>query len=92
MPCKKLSMSDVSSSQTPLRASFQIKLNGEPVAIATVGQAYWLITSLGAIECMEFRSPHDDAKVALEAAAENAILSVQAKNALRSLFARANLL
>ena len=69
-----------------------IKLNGELVAIATVGQAYRFITSLSTIEWMEFRSLHDDAKVALEAAAENAILSVQATNALRSLFARANLL
>jgi hypothetical protein len=41
---------------------------------------------------MEFRSLHDDAKVALEAAAENAIMSVQATNALRALFARAKLL
>jgi hypothetical protein len=85
-------MSDVSSSQTPLRATFTIKLNGEPVAIATVGQAYRFITSLSSVEWMEFRSMHDDAKVALEAAAKNAILSVQATNALRSLFARANLL
>ena len=85
-------MTDVLSSQTPLRATFRIKLNGEQVAIATVGQAYRFITSLSSVEWMEFRSLHDDAKVALEAAAENAILSVQATNALRSLFARANLL
>jgi hypothetical protein len=85
-------MSDASSSQTPLRASFQIKLNGEPVMIATVGQAYRFVTSLGAIEWMEFRSLHDDAKVALEAAAENAILTVQATNALRALLGRAKLL
>jgi hypothetical protein len=85
-------MTDVSSSQTPLRASFKIKLNGEPVTLATVGQAYRFITSLGTVEWMEFRSLHDDAKVALEAAAENAILSVQATNALRALFARAELL
>jgi len=57
-----------------------------------VGQAYGFITSLGTIEWMEFRSLHDDAKIALEAAAENAILSVQATNALRVLFARAKLL
>jgi len=85
-------MSDTSSSQTPLRASFQIKLKGEPVAISTVGQAYMFITGLGTIEWMEFRSLHDQAKSALEAAAENAILSVQATNALRALFARAKLL
>jgi hypothetical protein len=85
-------MTDVSSSQTPLRASFKIKLNGEPVTLATVGQAYRFITSLSAVEWMEFRSLHDDAKVALEAAAENAIMSVQATNALRALFVRAKLL
>ncbi len=85
-------MTDVSSSQTPLRASFKIKLNGEPVTLATVGQAYRFITSLSTVEWMEFRSLHDDAKLALEAAAEDAILSVQATNALRALFARAKLL
>jgi hypothetical protein len=85
-------MTDVSSSQTPLRASFKIKLNGESVTLATVGQAYRFITSLSTVEWMEFRSLHDDAKVALEAAAENAILSVQATNALRALFVRAKLL
>jgi hypothetical protein len=85
-------MTDVSSSQTPLRASFKIKLNGESVTLATVGQAYRFITSLSAVEWMEFRSLHEDAKVALEAAAENAIMSVQATNALRALFARAKLL
>jgi hypothetical protein len=69
-------MTDVSSSQTPLRASFKIKLNGEPVTLATVGQAYRFITNLNTVEWMEFRSLHDDAKDALEAAAENAILSV----------------
>jgi regulator of RNase E activity RraA len=85
-------MTDVSSSQTPLRASFKIKLNGESVTLATVGQAYRFIGSLSTVEWMEFRSLHDDAKVALEAAAENAILSVQATNALRALFVRAKLL
>jgi hypothetical protein len=85
-------MTDVSSSQTPLKASFKIKLNGESVTLATVGQAYRFITSLSTVEWMEFRSLHDDAKVALEAAAENAIMSVQATNALRALFARAKLL
>jgi hypothetical protein len=85
-------MTDASSSQTPLRASFKIKLNGESVTLATVGQAYRFITSLSTVEWMEFRSLHDDAKVALEAAAENAILTVQATNALRALFVRAKLL
>jgi hypothetical protein len=41
---------------------------------------------------MEFRSLHDEAKRTLEAAAENAILTVQATSALRVLFRRAKLL
>ena len=85
-------MCDVARSQTPLRATFKVKLDGEPVAIATVGEAYRFITSLNTIEWMEFRSLHNDAKAALEAAADNAILTVRATNALRVLFARAKLL
>ena len=41
---------------------------------------------------MEFRSLHDDAVNYLEQAAENAMLTVQATNALRALFVRAKLL
>ena len=89
---RKQTMTDISSSRTPLRATFIVKLNGEPVAIVTVGQAYQFITSLGSIEWMEFRSLHEEARTALEAAAEDAIMSVQATNALRKLFARAKLL
>jgi hypothetical protein len=85
-------MSHASNSQTPLRASFKIRLNGEPVTIDTVGQAHRFITSLSPIEWMEFRSLHAEAKVALEAAANNAMLSVQATQALRLLFARAKIL
>lgn len=84
-------MSDVLNSQTPLRASFRIKLDGEHVTIDTVGQAYRFITVLSPIEWMEFRSLHDEAKAALEAAAGNAMLSIQATQALRLLFARARL-
>ena len=85
-------LSDASSSETPLKASFKIKLNGEPVVIATVGHAYRLLTSLSPVEWMEFRSLHADAMAALEAAARNAMLSIQATTALRILFARAKLL
>jgi hypothetical protein len=41
---------------------------------------------------MEFRSLHDDAVTSLRGAAENAMLTVQATNALRALLARARLL
>jgi hypothetical protein len=67
-------------------------LYGEPVTIATVGQAYRFLNSLSPVEWMEFRSLHADARGALEAAAENAVLNIQATAALRALFARAKLL
>jgi hypothetical protein len=41
---------------------------------------------------MEFRSLHNDAVRSLRSADENAMLTVQATNALRALFARASLL
>jgi hypothetical protein len=41
---------------------------------------------------MEFRSLHNDAVTSLRSAAENAMLTAQATNALRALFARASLL
>ena len=83
---------DVSASETPLRTTFRIKLNGQSVAIGTVGQAFRFITSLSAVEWMEFRALHEDAVQALEGAAGNAMLVVQATNAVRALFVSAKLL
>jgi hypothetical protein len=80
------------ASETPLRATFKINLNGQTVSIATVGQAYRFITNPSAIEWIEFRAMHADAVDALQRAAGNAMLAVQATNALRTLFARAKLL
>jgi hypothetical protein len=85
-------VSETSDSDTPLRAIFKINLNGKTVSIATVGQAYRFITNLSSIEWIEFRSLHADAVSALQRAAGNAILTVQATNALRALFVRARLL
>jgi hypothetical protein len=85
-------MREPSSSETPLKTTFKVKLNGETVSIATVGQAYRFITRLSSVEWMEFRSLHDDAVRSLRSADENAMLTVQATNALRALFARASLL
>ena len=79
-------MIEASTSDTPLRASFQVNLNGESVVIATVGQAYRFITRLNTVEWMEFQSLHNDAKVALEAAAENGMMIVQATDAISSAF------
>ena len=85
-------MSNVSNSQTPLIATFRVKLNGETISIDTVGRAYDFITNLNSVEWMEFRSLHQDAVGSLQKAAENGMLAVQATNALRLLFVRARLL
>jgi hypothetical protein len=57
-----------------------------------VGQAYRFLTNLSSVEWMEFRALHEDAMRSLENAAENAMLTVQATDALRALLARAKLL
>jgi hypothetical protein len=84
--------SAVSDCDTPLRAIFKIQLNGKTVSIGTVGEAYRFITNLSSIEWIEFRSLHADAVSSLQGAAGNAMLTVQATNALRALFVRARLL
>jgi hypothetical protein len=83
---------EASDSDTPLRATFKINLNGKTVSIGTVGQAYRFITNLSSVEWIEFRSLHADAVSTLRGAAGNAMLTVQATNALRTLFVRARLL
>ena len=83
---------DAAASDTPLRAVFKINLNGKTVSIGTVGQAYRFITNLSSVEWMEFQALHQEAVVSLQKAADNAILTVQATNALRALFVRAKML
>jgi hypothetical protein len=85
-------MSEAANSETPLRTTFNVRLNGKAVAIGTVGQAYQFLTSLNSVEWMEFRTMHDNAIEALEGAADNAMLTVQATDALRALFVNAKLL
>jgi hypothetical protein len=85
-------MAEVSSSDTPLKATFKLRLNGETVTLGTVGQAYRFITNLSSVEWMEFQALHEDAVNSLKKAADNAMLTVQATNALRVLFVRAKLL
>jgi hypothetical protein len=72
-------------------ASFRTSLDGEQVAIATVGQACRFITSLSTVEWMEFQSLHGNAKAALKAAAENAMLSAELRTQCGA-FGRAKLL
>lgn len=83
---------NAADSDTPLRAVFKVNLNGKTVSIGTVGQAYRFITNLSSIEWIEFRSLHADAVSALQRAAGNAMLTVQATAALRALLVRAKLL
>ena len=83
---------DVCNSDTPLRATFKINLNGKTVSIGTVGQSYRFITNLSSVEWIEFKSLHADAVSTLQGAAGNAMLTVQATAALRALFVRARLL
>jgi hypothetical protein len=85
-------MTEAAFSNTPLKATFQIKLNGETISIANIGQAHRFLTKVGSIEWMEFRSLHHDAVLSLREAANNAMLTVHATNALRALFVRAKLL
>ena len=84
--------SGASDFDTPLRAVFKINLNGKTVSIGTVGEAYRFITNLSSIEWIEFRLLHADAVSSLQGAAGNAMLTVQATDALRALFVRARLL
>ena len=85
-------MSDPANSETPLRTTFKISLNGKIVPIATVGQAYQFLTTLSSVEWMEYRALHDEAVDLLERAASNAMLTVQATSAVRALFVSAKLL
>jgi len=85
-------MSDPASSETRLQTTFNIKVNGKPIAISTVGEAYQFLANLNSVEWMEFKSLHDKAMATLEAAADNAIMAIQATNAVRTLFVNAKLL
>ena len=52
---------EAATSETPLRATFKVRLNGKVISIGTVGQAYKFITNLSSIEWLEFRALHDEA-------------------------------
>ena len=88
-----LGMSEAPNSRTPLRATFKIKLNGETVSIATVGQAYRSVhnkSELNRVDGIQVAARRR--RSSLQEAADSATLTVQATNALRALFARAKLL
>jgi hypothetical protein len=85
-------MDDPLQSETPLAATFTLTVDGERVAIRTVGAALRFLTENQCVEWMEYYGAYNTAKVALERAATNAILSRKATDALRILFSQSKLL
>lgn len=92
MASSNQAISKAYGSETPLRTTFRIRLNGETLSIATVGQAYRFLTEYSSVEWMEFRFLHDEAVDLLKRAADNAMLTVQATNAVRALLVSTRLL
>lgn len=92
MPAPDQAVSKAAHSDTPLRTTFRLRLNGETVSIASVGQAYRFLTEYSPVEWLEFRALYSEAVDLLERAADNAMLAVPATNAVRTLFASTKLL
>ena len=85
-------MDDPLQSETPLAATFTLTVDGKRVAIQTVGAALRFLTENQCREWMEYYGAYNTAKVALERAATNAMLSRKATDALRILLAQSKLL
>ena len=85
-------MDDPLQSETPLAATFTLTVDGKRVAIQTVGGALRFITENQCVEWMEYYGAYNAAKLALERAATNAILSRKATDALRILLMQSKLL
>jgi len=85
-------MTDPLRSETPLAATFTLTVDGQRVQIQTVGSALRFITENNCVEWMEFQGAYKSAKTALERAAENAMLSRAATDAMRLLLARSKLI
>ena len=84
-------MPDPFACETPLAATFTIRIDGEPLVLREVGETLRFITDSRCVEWMEFYGLRKAAIGALEAAADNAMMARQATNAVRALFARAGL-
>ena len=85
-------MDDPLQSETPLAATFTLTVDGKRIAIQTVGAALRFITENHCVEWMESYGAYNDAKVALERAATNAMLSRKATDALLVLLSQSKLL
>ena len=91
-PQTALDMTDAIRSETPLAATFTLTIDGQRVAIQTVGAALRFITENKCVEWMEYYGAYNGAKAALERAATNAMLSRAATDALRILLTQSKLL
>jgi hypothetical protein len=85
-------MTDPLRSETPLAATFTLTVDGKLVVIQTVGTALRFLTENKCVEWMEFYGAYHAAKVALERAAGNAIMSRAATDAVRLLLAQSKLI
>ena len=85
-------MPDPFACETPLAATFTIRIDGQPLVLRHVGETLHFITDNRCVEWMEFYGMRRAAIEALEAAADNAMMARQATNAVRLLFSRAGLI
>lgn len=85
-------MKDPLDSETPLAATFTLTVDGKTLRLATVGSALRFISEHKCVEWMEFYGAYNAAKAELERAAENAMRSRPATDALRVLLSQSKLL
>jgi hypothetical protein len=84
-------MRDPVHSETRLHAIFNIRVNGEPMTIRTVGEASRFLSDYRFIEWMQFYRQHRLACAALIEASESAVMVRPATDAVRRLFRQARL-
>jgi len=85
-------MRDPFDSQTPLAATFTLTVDGKRLRLQTVGSALRFISEHRCVEWMEFYGAYNAAKAELERAADNAMLTRPATDALRVLLTQSKLL
>jgi hypothetical protein len=85
-------MQDPFDSETPLAATFTLTIDGKRLRLQTVGAALRFITENRCVEWMEYYGAYNAARAELERAAENAMRSRAATDALRILLSQSKLL
>ena len=85
-------MKDPLDSETPLAATFTLTVDGKTLRLQTVGSALRFISEHKCVEWMEFYGAYNAAKAELVRAADDAMRSRPATDALRILLAQSQLL